>query len=30
MPKAHNGAVALEYEVFGGERPETVLLVNGL
>jgi pimeloyl-ACP methyl ester carboxylesterase len=30
MPKAHNGAVDIEYETFGDERPETVLLVNGL
>jgi pimeloyl-ACP methyl ester carboxylesterase len=30
MPKAHNGAVEIEYETFGDDRPETVLLVNGL
>ena len=30
MPKARNGAVEIEYEIFGGDRPETVLLVNGL
>lgn len=30
MPKARNGAVELEYETFGDDRPETVLLVNGL
>jgi pimeloyl-ACP methyl ester carboxylesterase len=29
MPRAHNGAVELEYETFGG-GPETILLVNGL
>ena len=29
MPKAKNGAVAIEYEVFGS-GPETILLVNGL
>ena len=30
MPKVHNGAVAIEYESFGDDRPETILLVNGL
>jgi len=30
MPKAHNGAVQIEYETFGDDRPETVILVNGL
>lgn len=30
MPKARNGAVELEFETFGDDRPETVLLVNGL
>jgi len=30
MPKARNGAVELEYETFGDDRPETVILVNGL
>jgi len=30
MPRAHNGAVEIEYETFGDDRPETVLLVNGL
>lgn len=30
MPKAHNGAVAIEFETFGDDRPETILLVNGL
>jgi pimeloyl-ACP methyl ester carboxylesterase len=30
MPKAHNGAVALEYETFGDDRPVTILLINGL
>jgi pimeloyl-ACP methyl ester carboxylesterase len=29
MPKARNGAVELEYEVFG-DGPETILLINGL
>ncbi|WP_421933116.1 alpha/beta fold hydrolase [Phenylobacterium sp.] len=29
MPKARNGDVAIEYEVFG-EGPETILLINGL
>ena len=29
MPRAHNGAVELEYQAFG-EGPETILLVNGL
>lgn len=30
MPRAHNGAVEIEYESFGDDRPEAVLLVNGL
>ena len=30
MPKARNGAVELEFQSFGDDRPETVLLVNGL
>ena len=30
MPRARNGAVEIEYESFGDDRPETVLLVNGL
>jgi len=30
MPKARNGAVGIEYQTFGDDRPETVLLVNGL
>jgi pimeloyl-ACP methyl ester carboxylesterase len=30
MPRAKNGAVEIEYESFGDDRPETVLLVNGL
>ncbi|WP_293901281.1 alpha/beta hydrolase [Phenylobacterium sp.] len=30
MPKARNGAVEIEYQTFGNDRPETVLLVNGL
>ncbi len=29
MPKANNGAVEIEYEVFGS-GPETILLINGL
>jgi len=29
MPKARNGAVELEYEVFG-DGPQTILLINGL
>lgn len=29
MPRAHNGAVEIEYEVFG-DGPETILLINGL
>ena len=29
MPKARNGDVAIEYEVFG-QGPETILLINGL
>jgi len=29
MPRARNGAVELEYEVFG-DAPETILLINGL
>jgi len=27
MPKARNGAVELEFQTFGDDRPETVLLV---
>jgi pimeloyl-ACP methyl ester carboxylesterase len=30
MPRAKNGAVELEWESFGDDRPETVLLINGL
>ena len=30
MPKARNGAVELEFQSFGDDRPETILLVNGL
>ncbi|WP_293676529.1 alpha/beta hydrolase [uncultured Phenylobacterium sp.] len=30
MPRAHNGAVEIEYDSFGDDRPEAVLLVNGL
>jgi pimeloyl-ACP methyl ester carboxylesterase len=30
MPRAHNGTVELEYQSFGEDRPETILLVNGL
>lgn len=30
MPKARNGAVELAFETFGDDRPETILLVNGL
>jgi pimeloyl-ACP methyl ester carboxylesterase len=30
MPKARNAAIELEYQTFGDDRPETVLLVNGL
>jgi pimeloyl-ACP methyl ester carboxylesterase len=30
MPKARNDAVEIEYQTFGDDRPETVLLVNGL
>jgi pimeloyl-ACP methyl ester carboxylesterase len=30
MPRAHNGAVEIEYQSFGDDRPETILLVNGL
>jgi pimeloyl-ACP methyl ester carboxylesterase len=30
MPRARNGLVELEYETFGDDRPEAVLLVNGL
>lgn len=30
MPRAKNGSVELEWESFGDDRPETVLLINGL
>jgi pimeloyl-ACP methyl ester carboxylesterase len=30
MPRATNGAIELEYETFGDDRPEAVLLINGL
>jgi pimeloyl-ACP methyl ester carboxylesterase len=30
MPRAVNGAVEIEYETFGDDRPETVILINGL
>ena len=30
MPRARNGAVEIEYQSFGDDRPEAVLLVNGL
>ncbi|WP_309606397.1 alpha/beta hydrolase [Phenylobacterium sp.] len=30
MPRAHNGSVEIEYQSFGDDRPEAVLLVNGL
>jgi pimeloyl-ACP methyl ester carboxylesterase len=30
MPRAKNGSVELEYQTFGDERPDLVLLVNGL
>ena len=30
MPKAHNGAVEIEYQTFGDDRADTVLLINGL
>jgi len=30
MPRAKNGAVEIEYETFGDDRPETVILINGL
>ena len=30
MPRATNGAVELEYETFGDQHPETVILINGL
>ena len=30
MPRARNGNVEIEYQSFGDDRPETILLVNGL
>lgn len=30
MPRARNGSVELEYETFGDDQPETVILINGL
>ena len=30
MPRAKNGSVEIEYQTFGDDRPETILLVNGL
>src|SRR3954470_6614379 len=30
MPRAKNGNVEIEWQSFGDDRPETVLLVNGL
>jgi pimeloyl-ACP methyl ester carboxylesterase len=30
MPRANNAAVEIEWQSFGDDRPETVLLVNGL
>lgn len=30
MPRAKNGAVEIEYETFGDQNPETVILINGL
>ena len=30
MPRAVNGAVEIEYETFGDDRPDTVILINGL
>jgi len=30
MPRAHNGDVEIEWQSFGDDRPEAVLLVNGL
>jgi pimeloyl-ACP methyl ester carboxylesterase len=30
MPRAKNGPVEIEYETFGDDRPETVILINGL
>jgi pimeloyl-ACP methyl ester carboxylesterase len=30
MPRARNGDIAIEWQSFGDDRPETILLVNGL
>lgn len=30
MPRAKNGNVEIEYETFGDDQPQTVLLINGL
>ncbi|MFI4966584.1 MAG: alpha/beta fold hydrolase [Caulobacterales bacterium] len=30
MPRAHNGDVEIEYQSFGDDRPQAILLVNGL
>ena len=30
MSRAKNGAVEIEYETFGDDQPETVILINGL
>ena len=30
MPRAKNGDIEIEYETFGDDRPEAILLVNGL
>ena len=30
MPRARNASVELEYQTFGDDHPEAVLLVNGL
>lgn len=30
MPRAVNGAVEIEYETFGDDRPEAAILINGL
>ena len=30
MPRARNGAVEIEYQTFGDDQPQTVLLINGL
>jgi pimeloyl-ACP methyl ester carboxylesterase len=30
MPRARNGSVEIEYQSFGDDRPQTILLVNGL